>query len=252
MHAVKHSFSPEVKHWLLYPPPPDCHNQAMLMRGREFGLYLKGLAAECGVSNTRLAEVANVSVQAVTGWFKTGRIGKESLAAIAPILGKSLDTLLRLVADDGQEAATPLDLDAQPDLTSVPRVRFKLAAGVSGYAVEPESGNGKPVFFRKDWFVLHGYRPNRLFAVRVNGSSMEPTLWDGDLVVINTDSVEPRDGVAFALNYEGELVIKRLRRNAGAWWAESDNSDQRRFGPKQCTEDVKILGEVVYKQSERI
>jgi phage repressor protein C with HTH and peptisase S24 domain len=145
-----------------------------------------------------------------------------------------------------------LDLDALPDLTEVPRVRFKLSAGVSGYAVEPETGNGKPIYFRQDWFTLHGYRPERLFSVRVSGASMEPTLWDGDLVVINTDSVEPRDGVAFALNYEGELVIKRLRRNAGAWWAESDNGDQRRFGPKQCTEDVKIIGEVVYKQSERI
>ncbi len=122
----------------------------------------------------------------------------------------------------------------------------------SNYAVEPETGNGKPIYFRQDWFTLHGYRPERLFSVRVSGASMEPTLWDGDLVVINTDSVEPRDGVAFALNYEGELVIKRLRRNAGAWWAESDNGDQRRFGPKQCTEDVKIIGEVVYKQSERI
>jgi phage repressor protein C with HTH and peptisase S24 domain len=152
----------------------------------------------------------------------------------------------------GIAAGQVIDLDAVPGLTEVPRVRFKLSAGVSGYAIEHEQGNGKPIYFRQDWFTVHGYRPERLFAVRVSGASMEPTLWDGDLVVVNTDSTEPRDGVAFALNYEGELVIKRLRRDAGQWYATSDSADQRRFAPKLCTPDVQLVGEVIYKQSERV
>jgi phage repressor protein C with HTH and peptisase S24 domain len=150
------------------------------------------------------------------------------------------------------EHARQVDLGNHPDLAQVPRVRFKLSAGVSGYAIEPEAGNGKPVFFRRDWFDTHGYRPEKLFAVRVTGESMEPALYDGDLVVVNTDDTAPRDGDAFAINYEGELVIKRLRRDAGEWWAASDNADQRRYAPKLCTEDVKIVGRIIYKQSERI
>jgi phage repressor protein C with HTH and peptisase S24 domain/transcriptional regulator with XRE-family HTH domain len=145
-----------------------------------------------------------------------------------------------------------LELSERPDLCQVPRVKFKLSAGVSGFAVEPEDGNGKPIFFRKDWFDLNGYRPEKLFAVRISGASMEPSLWEGDLVVINTADTRPHDGDVFAINYEGELCIKRLRRDAGEWWAASDNADQRRFSPKRCTEDVKIIGRVVYKQSERI
>lgn len=143
-------------------------------------------------------------------------------------------------------------LSEHPDLLAVHRVKFKLSAGVSGYSVEPENGNGKPVFFRKDWFELHNYKPNKLLAVRVSGSSMEPSLWDDDLVVINTEDTKPHDGDVFAINYEGELVIKRMRRDAGEWFACSDNADQRRFSPKRCTEDVQIIGRVVYKQSERI
>ncbi|HRF12194.1 MAG TPA: LexA family transcriptional regulator [Candidatus Accumulibacter phosphatis] len=151
-----------------------------------------------------------------------------------------------------EQQSTLVDLTNHPDLVAVPRVKFKLSAGVSGFAVEPENGNGKPVFFRKDWFKSKGYKPAKLFSVRVSGASMEPALWDGDLVVINTDDTAPTDGEAFAMNYEGELVIKRLRRDAGEWWAASDNADQRRFAPKRCTEDVKVIGRVVYKQSERI
>ncbi len=153
---------------------------------------------------------------------------------------------------EAKYAASLISLSDHPDLVSVPRVKFKLSAGVSGYAIEHESGNGKPVFFRKDWFSSNNYKPEKLFAVRVSGASMEPALWDGDLVVINTNDTTPHDGEAFALNYEGELVIKRMRRDAGEWWACSDNSDQRRFSPKRCTEDVVIIGRVIYKQSERI
>lgn len=153
---------------------------------------------------------------------------------------------------DAERVPPLLDLTNHPDLVAVPRVKFKLSAGVSGFAIEPENGNGKPVFFRKDWFKAKGYKPAKLFSVRVCGASMEPALWDGDLVVINTEDITPKDGEAFALNYEGEMVIKRLRRDAGEWWATSDSADQRRFAPKRCTEDVKVIGRVVYKQSERI
>lgn len=153
---------------------------------------------------------------------------------------------------NGQSGPLLISLSDHPDLVSVPRVKFKLSAGVSGFAIEAEEGNGKPVFFRQDWFESNNYRPEKLFAVRVSGASMEPSLWDGDLVVINTADADPHDGEAFAINYEGEMVIKRMRRDAGEWWATSDNADQRRFAPKRCTEDVVVIGRVIYKQSERI
>ncbi len=78
---------------------------------------------------------------------------------------------------------------------------------------------------------------------------MEPSLWDGDLVVINTGATEPKDGVAFVLNYEGEVLIKRLERDAGEWWLTSDN---QRYKRKRCDEHALLIGRVIYKQSGRI
>lgn len=169
-----------------------------------------------------------------------------SLALLSPSSNTKSPSL------NGQSGPLLISLSDHPDLVSVPRVKFKLSAGVSGYAVEAEEGNGKPVFFRQDWFESNNYRPEKLFAVRVAGASMEPSLWDGDLVVINTADADPHDGEAFAINYEGEMVIKRMRRDAGEWWVTSDNADQRRFAPKRCTEGVVVIGRVIYKQSERI
>lgn len=81
---------------------------------------------------------------------------------------------------------------------------------------------------------------------------MVPSLYDGDLVVVNTADTKPRDGEVFAVNYEGELVIKRVRLDAGECWLDSDAADQLRFRPRRCGDGCFILGRVVYKQSERI
>ena len=101
--------------------------------------------------------------------------------------------------------------------------------------------------------MTRGFNPERLLALRVIGASMEPGLFDGDTVVVNLADANPVDGEAFAVNYEGELVIKRMRRDAGEWWLSSDNSDKRRFPDKRCAGDgIEILGRIVYKSSERI
>ena len=81
---------------------------------------------------------------------------------------------------------------------------------------------------------------------------MEPGIYDGDTVVINTAQQEPRDGRVFAVNYEGELIIKRLQREAGEWLLSSDNQNKAIYPTKRVTEGTFIIGEVVHKQSERI
>lgn len=219
------------------------------------------------LTKTMLWKAAKATSGACTQWFDgTTSMKLENCYLVSPVLRVNprwlFDGTERMElspSPDTQAAFKPaesapqlINLSEHPDLKAVPRVRFKLSAGVSGYSVEPEDGNSKPVFFRKDWFEMHNYKPEKLFAVRVTGASMEPALWDSDLVVINTADTTPHDGDVFAMNYEGELVIKRMRRDAGEWWACSDNADQRRFAPKRCTDEVKIIGRVIYKQSERI
>ena len=155
-------------------------------------------------------------------------------------------------APGSQDALHEIDLDNNPDYPSIRRVKFKLSAGVSGFAVDYQSGNGNPLVFRRDWYEKNGYTPSKLFATYVANGSMEPGLYDGDTVVVNTERTEPKDGHVFAVNYEGELIIKRLVRDDGQWWLSSDNPDQRRYPRKVCHEGVCLIGEIVHKQSERI
>lgn len=147
-----------------------------------------------------------------------------------------------------------VDLDNSDEISRIRKVRLKLQAGVSGFAVEPDNeGDGPPIFFRNDWLRQRGYKPYHLIAIKVKGASMETNLYEGDMVVVNSADTEPKDGEVFAVNYEGEAVIKRMKRERGTWWLASDNQDKSRYPDKECVEgSCIIVGRVIHKQSERI
>lgn len=218
---------------------------------------LKRAMEEAGVSQAELARACGVSPPSVNGWLsgKSKYLRGENLLSAARSLRVSQQWLangvgpMHLSAASGQE----VDLEAHPDLSPIRKVRLRLEAGVSGYAVESEEGEGVPIFFRNDWLRDRGYKASNLVAVKVRGGSMETSLYDGDTVVLNTAETEPKDGEVFAVNYEGEAVIKRMARDGGLWWLTSDNLDQRRYPRKQCdNHSCIVIGRVIHKQSERI
>ena len=212
---------------------------------------LKWARERANLTQPGLAEKARVSPGTI-GNLETGaRKNPRELLAIASALGVRPEWL-KTGRGDPSEQRGAINLTENPDYPAVRRVRFKLSAGASGFAVEYLDDDDAPIVFRRQWFDSNGYDPEKLFAVRVANGSMEPGLYHGDTVVVNTAQADPKDGVVFAVNYEGELVIKRLVRDAGQWWLCSDNPDQHRYPRKVCHEGTFIIGEVVHKQSERI
>ena len=218
----------------------------------EFGQRLKQARKAAALTQAQLAKKVGIGQSTIAELEKIGS-GSSHTPAIAAILNVSA---LWLATGQGQMQATktpqPIDLDNNPDYPAIRRVRFALSAGAHGYAVEYEEEPAAPIVFKRQWYERNGYRPEKLFAVRVMNGSMEPGLYDGDVVVVNTDAATPKDGCVFAVNYEGEMVIKRLVRDAGAWWLCSDNPDQRRYPRKVCDEHCILIGQIVHKQSERI
>lgn len=147
-------------------------------------------------------------------------------------------------APDGE-----IDLTNNPEYPAIRRVKFKLSAGATGFAVEYQEHDDSPIVFQREWFTSKGYSPRKMFAARVSNGSMEPGLYDGDTIVINTEDTTLKDGQVFAMNYEGEMVVKRLVRDQGQWWLASDNPDQTRYPRKSCGDGVTCIGRVVQKMS---
>lgn len=145
------------------------------------------------------------------------------------------------------------DDDVPPGAVRIRRVTLRLSAGIAGFAIDTVEEEDNPIFFREKWLESRGYIREKLIALPIKGQSMEPGLYDGDTVVINTADTRPVDGEVYAVNYEGEAVVKRLVREIGFWWLVSDNPDQRRYSKKRCEGDACIIiGRVIHKQSERI
>lgn len=140
-----------------------------------------------------------------------------------------------------------------PSLTQIMKVKLTVQAGITGFQVEPEHYDGETQGVPTKWILKEGLSRDALLAITVKGESMEPALYDGDVIVVNTRDSSLVDGAVYVVNYEGEVVVKRLQRDAGQWWLTSDNADQRKYHRKLCKgAECILIGKVIRKESTHI
>ena len=108
--------------------------------------------------------------------------------------------------------------------------------------------------FRRDWLRRLGLDPARAVIARATGDSMQPCVWDGDLVLIDRSRIDlptlPRSDRArrapvFALLDNGQAKIKRAQLvEPGLAMLLSDNPD---YAPALArAENLSIIGKVVW------
>lgn len=140
-----------------------------------------------------------------------------------------------------------------PSLTQIMRVKLKVQAGITGFQVEPEHYEGETQGVPTRWILKEGLSRDALIAITVRGESMEPALYEGDVIVVNTADKQLVSGAVYVVNYEGEAVVKRMQRDAGQWWLTSDNFDQRKYHRQLCKgAECIVIGRVVRKESTHI
>lgn len=210
------------------------------------------LADKAGVTQGNIAHLES-------GRTKTSR----NLTKIAAALGVSTEWLAEgkgipfpePQAQSQFTGATPVPA-AGPDHPSRTKIRkiveLKLSAGITGFQLELDDRDGGMWDVPTRWIQKKGLDPQRLLAIEVKGESMEPNLFNGDVVVINTADTQLVNGEVFAVNYEGEPVIKRMIRDAGQWYLSSDNP-QPKFGRRVCrgTECI-VVGKVIRRETDQI
>jgi phage repressor protein C with HTH and peptisase S24 domain len=135
------------------------------------------------------------------------------------------------------------------EFVMVPRLDVHLSAGGGHDQVEIELTKENPQAFRTEWIRLMRLKPNKLAAMRASGDSMEPTIHDGDSLLVDTSQVDVVDGKVYALWYEGGERVKRLFRLPGG--ALRILSDNPRFPPIELGPEyaghVRIIGRVVHR-----
>lgn len=85
--------------------------------------------------------------------------------------------------------------------------------------------------------------PSATFFVRVSGDSMvDAGIHDGDILIVDR-ALEPANGKVVIAVLDGQLSVKRLRKQNGNVSLEPENDD---YGPLEITEenDLRIWGVV--------
>lgn len=135
------------------------------------------------------------------------------------------------------------------EFVMVPRLDVHLSAGGGREQVEIDLVKENPQAFRSEWIRLMKLKPAKLAAMRAAGESMEPTIHDGDSLLIDTSQTNVVDGKVYALWYDGGERVKRLfRLPGGGLRIESDNP---RFRALEVAagelENVRVIGRVVHR-----
>jgi phage repressor protein C with HTH and peptisase S24 domain len=203
------------------------------------------------ISESRLAQLLSATYRDGTAFTEKTARKLEEAAGLPPLYfdqgavpAEVADPLAGL--SPGRLMRVRVAEDDDPALVQIPKVKLKLAAGVSGFGIEPEYYDGSTTTVPRGWLARKGLDKDKLIAFYVTGDSMETTFSDGDLVIVDTADTRPVSGDIYAINFEGEPVIKRLVKDFGRWWLVSDNADQRKYHKVSLQDDTsKIIGKVV-------
>ena len=103
-------------------------------------------------------------------------------------------------------------LNDKSDIPFVDIPRFDIAASAGhGALAESEISTGHYAFNRA-WLNSRGLNPATLTVIAVRGDSMEPELYDQDLILLDQSKKEPGDGDMYVVRYFDELFVKRIQK----------------------------------------
>ncbi|WP_225783364.1 S24 family peptidase [Xenophilus sp. Marseille-Q4582] len=125
---------------------------------------------------------------------------------------------------------------------AVERVNVRVSAGPGAHPEVVEADGA--LQFRRDFLMSCGASSASAKIVTVTGTSMEPTITDGAVLLINIANKEPKNNAIYALATSDGLLVKRLIRVGEAWIARSDNPDGN---PDRPLEDGdRVIGRAVW------
>lgn len=129
---------------------------------------------------------------------------------------------------------------------------------VPKYDVRASAGHGSVIHselvvdhlaFKRDWVKSRlGADPRALALITAVGDSMEPTIQENDLLLVNTRVDQVKDGCIYCINIQGDLVVKRVQRMLdGVLVIKSDNPGYQAItvsGDQAAS--LEIVGRVVW------
>jgi phage repressor protein C with HTH and peptisase S24 domain len=179
-------------------------------------------------------------------WLETGD-GQAELAAAqtqkAPPAAPQSD-------DPFITPAAHIRIGDEPETVPVRLVKLRLQAGVTRFETEPDLEDGGVLHVPTEVIEEDNLVPHELLAIRVRGRSMEPLMFEDDVIVVDTRQKSPINRELYALNFDGDCCVKQLIKRNGDWYLHSLNDE---FGDVNARSgQISIIGQVVYQPGRRL
>lgn len=222
-------------------------------------------------------DALDVRPETVRTWRKRGFVPAVKLMKVAELTGRPVEWLAPKRYDSEPSAAAPSSADPAQEVREgrkswpsgsappetkvlldvqqyllVPQMNVQTSAG-NGFAVDTEDVIGR-FAFRRDWLSRKVASTDALRVITAKGRSMEPTVRDGDILLVDTSPQERLTDGIYVLNVEGESRCKRLQRLVdGGLRIHSDNAAE--FPPEDVplarVDLVRVVGRVIWVGGER-
>lgn len=224
-----------------------------------------------GLNQAQLARACGVSAPSVHGWLsgKSKFLRGENLLRAAHALGVNENWLATGAGPMvGARPTTPSsespfvdfhgDVDdalqvrvGDPaDMVAIPRVKLRLRAGIAQFDTDPDmSGDGQE-WIPRAMLVALRLNPVNLIAMPVRGTSMEPMMFEDDVVIVDKSDTRPISREIYAVNFDGEPCIKQLLLRGAEWYLNSLNPDHGPVNVK--SKPCSIVGRVVYQPGRSV
>lgn len=250
------------------------------------GVLLRLLEAAGASTAREAAEWLGANPNTANNWFKRKSLPPKWLNKASELSGKSVDWFLSsapmahggqkstylvetkptvlqtgndtdlptgaLPLDDGDAATAPLVLRLERDGAAhryevIPRYSVLVSAG-GGHGEVHEEQIGE-IAFEVGWMQRNLGRSGRGFScVIVRGDSMQPTLINGDEIIIDKHVVRVDVSGIYVIALRGDLLVKRVQRKLdGSLVVKGDNPA---YEPETITEDrvedFRVVGRMVW------
>lgn len=195
-----------------------------------------------------LAVAFGVSHSAFKAWM-AGRSQPqlENLISIRQLTGVSIQWL---ATGEGPLFLMPGSLTPATPVAGfvyIPRYDVRVGAG-TGQIVDSENVKGF-LAFREDWVRSRLRRnPATLVVFEAFGDSMQPTIADGDVVLVDTSEDRVRGPAIYVVQAGNEAIVKRIELKLdGSLLVKSDNPTYEPMTLKgDQVAELRVLGKVVW------
>jgi len=174
----------------------------------------------------KIAEVAKVDLK----WLIAGTGSKEIRPPEDAFEGGALDIRGRIVNE----------------IAFIPRLDVQASAGLGSLVVSEDTVD--ILAFNRNWLRERSINAAAARVLDVKGDSMEPTIRDGDILVVDTSISQVRDNAIYVIIYAGNVLAKRVHlKRDGSLTLISDNERYPREDvPIAEVPDLHIAGRVMW------